>query len=171
MNYDQAREFIKDGDVLAFKRRSGPLAILTRWVTQRPETHTGIAAWSGGRLLLVQANGGGVNVIPLSQEAEFAFDVYDPPAGLDRDAIVLAAWEAIGARLSYAIIDLFRIWAFLWLGIPLPADPGVNPICSLLTARILIAAGWKPVGLPSIPWPGAVAAAMNRPPRLSVVPS
>lgn len=169
MNYAAARDLIQDGDVIAVKRRSGVLAVLTRLVTKRPETHTGIAVWSGGRLLLVQANGGGVNVIPLSQEAEFAFDVYDPPAGLDRSEIVARAWEAIGARLSYAVADLFEIWLYLWFGIPLPAKPGEDPICSLLTARILIAAGWQPVGLPSIPWPGAVAERLGSP-RLSVAP-
>jgi hypothetical protein len=170
MNYAAARDLIQDGDVVVVKRRSSALAVLTRLVTRSPYTHTGIAVWSGGRLLLVQANGGGVNAAPLSQEAEFAFDVYDPPAGLARSEIVQAAWDAIGARLSYAIADLFEIWLYLWFGIPLPEKPGEDPICSLLTARILMAAGWAPVNLPSIPWPSAVADALGKPPRLSVVP-
>lgn len=168
MRYEDARALIKDGDVVAVKRRSGILAFLTRLVTKSPYTHTGICFWWGGRLLMAQANGGGVNFVPVSQEAEFDFDVYDCPPGLDAAAVVAQAWQILDTRSTYDIADLFRIWLFLWFGLPLPKVDNASYICSSLSARILLACGWVPVGLPSIPWPGAVVAALNSLPRLEI---
>lgn len=166
MKYDQARPFIKDGDLIAVKRRSGPLAVGTRLVTKSPYTHTGIAVWAGQRLLLAQANGGGINFVPLSQEDAYAFDVFTPP--VDGAAAVDAIWQVLATPVPYGFGSLLRIFLFLEFGIPLPPPPADSYICSALSAHVYQLAGWKPDGLPSIPWPGAVVAAIGAPPRLCV---
>lgn len=166
MRYDEARPLIKDGDMIAVKRRSGLLAVGTRIVTGSPYTHTGVAVWSDGRLLMAQANGGGVNFVPVSQMAEFAFDVFDCP--VDRGAAVLQCWLLLGTRTGYGYADLWRLFLHIRLGFPLPAQGNSGLICSALTARTYQLAGWSPVGLPSIPWPGAVVVAFGKPPRMQV---
>jgi hypothetical protein len=169
MRYDEARSLILDGDLIAVKRRSGFLSVMTRLVTRSDYTHTGIAVWSEGRLLLAQANGGGVNFVPLSQECEAAFDVFDCP--VDPASAVAQAWLLLGSRTHYGFADLARIALHLWLGVPLPKDDDGGVICSALSARIYQLAGWLPRGLPSIPWPGAVVAALGKSPRLVVDPA
>jgi hypothetical protein len=166
MNYTDARPLIKTGDLIAVRRRSGFLAVATRIVTRSPYTHTGIAVWCAGRLLLAQENAGGCNVVPLSQEAIYDFDVYDCPT--EETATETLVWLLLGARIAYSILDLFRITGFLLLRIPLPKHDGDELVCSALSALIFQKAGWVPVGLPSIPWPGAVAAAVGKPARIEV---
>ena len=167
MNYEEARTLIKDGDMIAVKRRSGLLAVGTRLVTGSPYTHNGVALWSGGRLLLANANAGGANFIPLSQERHFDFDVFDCPEGVDPDAVVLQAWLLLGTFRKYGFFDLWHLFLHIRFGVALPGEDE-DMICSALAARIYQLAGWEPVGLPSIPWPGAVVAAFGKPPRLSV---
>lgn len=168
MIYAEARPLIRNGDLVAVKRRNGLLPILTRLVTNSPYTHTGVAVWSDGRLLMAQANGGGVNLAPLSQEASTAdFDVYGCP--VDGAAAVLQAWLLLDTRTYYSFADLWRIFLFMRLGIALPKNESGGMICSTLSARIYQFAGWAPEGMPSIPWPAAIVTALRTRPRLEVM--
>lgn len=154
MNYSDVRNSIKTGDLIGVKRRSGIFPIATLIVTNSPYTHTGIAIWSGGRLLLAQTNGGGCNLAPLSQEAEYDFDVFDCP--VDRDKCEAVIWQELGKRIPYGFLECVQIFGYKVFGIPLPKIEGPDLVCSALSARIYQLAGWQPVDLPSIPWPGAV---------------
>lgn len=166
MNYDDARALIKTNDMIAVRRRTGFLAIATRIVTRSPYTHTGIAFWTQGRLMIAQSNAGGCNIVPLSQEAIYDFDVFDcPPAAVDVETWV---WSTLGARIGYGYLDLVRIAAFILFKIPLPVHDGDDLVCSALSALIYQKAGWLPVGLPSIPWPAAVVTAFVNPARIEV---
>lgn len=167
MRYELARSMIRTGDLIAVRRRSGPFAIGTRLVTGSPYTHTGIAAWENGRLLMFHANGGGGNIIPLSQYSHTVFDVFDCP--VQRSAALQACWDLLGSRVPYGYSDLARIAAHIWLGVDLPPENG-DMVCSSLSAAIYKRAGWLPEGLPSIPWPGAVVAALSRPAKVEVRP-
>jgi hypothetical protein len=155
MNYADVRKSIRTGDLIAVKRRSGLFEIATRIVTNSPYTHTGIAIWAGNRLLLAQTNAGGCNLAPLSQEAVYDFDVFNCP--VDRNACEKAIWQELGTHIPYGILDCVRIFGYKVFGIPLPKEDGPDLVCSALSARIYKMSGWQPVGLPSIPWPGAVA--------------
>lgn len=154
MNYADVRNSIKTGDLIAVKRRDGVFPIATRIVTNSPYTHTGIAIWTGGRLLLAQTNAGGCNLAPLSQEAIYDFDVFECP--VNRDKCEAATWAELGSRIPYGFLDCVRIFGYKVFGIPLPKNDGKDLVCSALSARIYMNAGWEPVNLPSIPWPGAV---------------
>lgn len=154
MRYEDARPLIQTGDLIAVKRRSGPLAVGTRLVTGSPYTHTGLALWvgnkceSGGRLLIAHSTAGGGNLVPLSQEAEFDFDVFACP--VDRAEVEDWIWQLLDVRFNYGFSDLWRIFLYLKLGIPLPQDDK-DLICSAMSAALYKLAGWNPPGLPSIP--------------------
>jgi hypothetical protein len=160
MHYEDARPLIQTGDLIAVRRRSGPLAVATRAITDSPYTHTGTALWAGERLLLAHINGGGCSFVPLSQEAEYGFDAYECP--VDRSMAEQLIWQMFGVHIAYGFAHLVRIALFLWFGVPLPKQ-GDDYICSALSARIYLMAGWKPQCLPSIPWPGAIAAELGAP--------
>lgn len=166
MIYDVARDQIKTGDVIAVRRRTGFLAVATRLVTRSPYTHTGIAVWVEGRLMLVQETGGGCNMVPLSQEAIYDFDVFDCP--VDSHLVESWCWTLLGTRIPYGFLDLAIIAAHLLLFIPLPKQDGDGLICSAYSSVILRKAGWSPTDLPSIPWPAAVVKSLGSPARLEV---
>lgn len=171
MRYDDARPMIQTGDLIAVRRRSGPLAIATVIVTNSPYTHTGVALWVGPpgdrRLLMAHINGGGASLVPVSQEAEFGFNVY--PCPVDRAEVERKIWATIGLRISYSGTDLVYILLYLKLGLPLPKQ-GDDYICSALSAHLYLLAGWKPANLPAIPWPSAIVAALGASPVVEVRP-
>lgn len=172
VTYRQARGAIWTGDLVAVKRPSGFLPVATRLVTRSPYTHTGIAIWVGQpgqrRLLLAQTNAGGCNLVPLSQEACYPFDVFNCPT--ERAAVEREIWRELGTRVPYGFTDLARIAGHLVLGLPLPRHDGQDVVCSALSARIYRRAGWRPAGLPSIPWPGAVVDSLDARPVLEIAP-
>lgn len=172
MTYDELRGQIQTGDLVAVRRRTGALAVATRIVTESPYTHTGVALWVGlegdRRLLLAQINGGGANLVPLSQMAVYAFDVFLCPVE-DRREVERQIWATLGVKIGYSVPDLVRIAAHIKLGVPLPKQ-GEDFICSALSARLYALAGWKPRNLPSIPWPGAIVDALEAPPVLEYRP-
>jgi hypothetical protein len=169
LNYNDVRNSIRTGDLIAVKKTSGFLPIATRIVTQSPYTHTGLAIWSGGRLLLAQTNAGGCNVVPLSQEAEYDFDVFECP--VDRDKCESVIWAELGTRIPYGFLDLARIFGYKVFGIPLPKADGADLVCSALSATIYKKCGWTPEGLPSIPWPGAVTDQLQNAMKFEVIGS
>ena len=74
MKYEQARELIKDGDVLAWSHRASPFASwydfkiwLVRLFTRSEYSHVGIALRFGGRVFVLESVTGGIRLMPLSK--------------------------------------------------------------------------------------------------------
>ncbi len=171
MNYVAVRNQIRTGDLIAVRKRSGVLPVLTRLVTRSPYTHTAIALWCGDaghrRLLVAEAKASGAFLTPLSQYADVDFDVWRAP----RETLLsieAAIWEAIGAPVGYDVLDLVRIALNRLAGVPLPTHDNALKICSALSATLWLQAGWKPRYLPSIPAPDDVVAALAIPPAFAV---
>lgn len=174
MKYDEIRDLVRTGDVIAIRKRHGFLPTLTRWVTRSPYTHTAIALWVevGGvdRLLVTEAKASGAFMAPLSQYAGVDFDVFDAPR-LSIHLIEQAIWSTLGQPIAYDFLDLLRIGVNRLFGIPLPDHDDESMVCSALSAFILMRAGWQPIGgLPSLPAPDDVVAALVMPPRWEVRP-
>lgn len=169
MRYDDARALIDTGDLIGVRRRSGPLAVLTRLITGSDYTHTGIALWCGGRLFLAQINGGGAGFAPLSQFVDFGFDVYDCPT--DKNEVERVIWDKFAVRVGYAFIILIRIALHILFKLPPPKDADGDEICSSISYRVYLLAGWNPRReLPLFPYPGEVIAALGVPPIIEVRP-
>ena len=66
VKYAQARDQIKNGDVLMYKGR-GLVSSVIRWVTHSPYSHAALAAWWNQRLMVMEAKGQGVIVNPTSR--------------------------------------------------------------------------------------------------------
>jgi hypothetical protein len=109
MNYADARSQIETGDLIAVRDVHGILGRLTVFFTHKPVTHTGVVRWSDGLLYMADLNSGRNHLTALSQLVDF--DVYDPPAGLDRTSIR----EAIDAWLAKPIN--YGIAAFVLIGL------------------------------------------------------
>lgn len=74
MKYEQARELIKDGDVLAWSHRATPLKSwydfkvwAVRLFQASEYTHVGIALRFGGRVFVLESVTGGIRIMPLSK--------------------------------------------------------------------------------------------------------
>jgi hypothetical protein len=160
VNYWEARARIKTGDLIAVRARQGVFSALTRWITRSPYTHTGVAVWAGGRLLLAQENEGGCALVPLSQFAGIDFDVFACP--VQGAAVELSIWDLLGHPIGYDYLDLLAIAANRLFGLPIPAIDGDGMICSALSATLYLDAGWRPVPLPSVPAPCDVVAALGQ---------
>lgn len=166
MRYCDARQWIGTGALIAIRSRQGIAARMTRLVTRSPYTHLGIAIWCGGRLMSAEQKASGACLTPLSQYAGVDFDVYF--TGLRRYDVEREIWKAIGAPVHYDWEDLLRIAANKLIGWPLPDRDDNELICSSLAAKIMIAAGWRPSDLPSIPAPCDVVAAIGIAPEIEV---
>jgi hypothetical protein len=66
VKYAQARDQIKNGDVLMYKGR-GLVSSVIRWVTHSPYSHAALVAWWNQRLMVMEAKGQGVIVNPTSR--------------------------------------------------------------------------------------------------------
>jgi len=159
MNYASARVSIGNGDLIAFRGRKGPLAPLVRLVTGSPYTHTAVAFWCEGRLLVAETNGANAAVAPLSQHLGTDFDVFACP--VKREDAVDAVWDALGVSIGYDFTDLVVVAAHRLLGTPLPPADDDKLFCSALSATIYKHGGWRPAGLPSIPAPDDVVRAVG----------
>lgn len=151
MRYAAARDQIQSGDLIAIRSRHGGLPAVIRWVTGSPYTHTAIAIWAEGRLLIAETTGAGSCLRPLSTYAGNDFDVISCP--IDRVLVRMAVWDILGVKADYDLADLLRIAANRLFGRPLPSADDEAQICSALSAAIWQLAGWRPAGLPSIPAP------------------
>jgi len=159
MNYANARQLIKNGDLVAIRSKHGGLPAAVRWVTKSPYTHTAVALWCEGRLLIAETNGANAAISPLSQRQGQDFDVFSCP--VTRADAVDAVWNVLGVSIGYDFGDLFRVAANRLLGVPLPPADDDKLFCSALSATIYKHAGWRPAGLPSIPAPDDVVRAIG----------
>ncbi|MDO8933053.1 MAG: hypothetical protein Q7U97_11705 [Rhodocyclaceae bacterium] len=165
-NYVEARELINTGDLIAIRATHGGFPALTRWVTKSPYTHTAVALQLAGRLLIAEMNGGGACLVPLSRYSDSDFDVFACP--VDRIEATMSMFDLLGLDIGYDFGDLVRIGGHELLGIALPPRDDDNLVCSALSASIYLHAGWKPAGLPSIPSPRNVVAAIGAAPIYEV---
>jgi hypothetical protein len=119
--YHQIRDQIRDGDLFFFRGNFRSSRIFT-WLTKGYYSHATITAWWGDRLMILQAEGVGLQAIPLSvaiQEYPGRADWYR----LDRDKVPEVDRKLVGvldeARadlgLKFGTLDLFRS-LFRWVG-------------------------------------------------------
>lgn len=160
MDYATARPLIRSGDVIGVMSRKGPLAWATRavmWISGgKPYTHVGVALWQAGRLYLVELNGGGNHLVPLSQISQ-PFDVARPLAGISADDVAAAADAELERHVSYGVWSLALIGLRRLFGQAPRAPFGL--VCSSFVAGILRRLGWAPEGLHPMPAPDEVMAA------------
>jgi hypothetical protein len=140
MRYEQARPFIKDGDMIAVRRRDGLVAAATRFFTRDDETHVGIAIWLDGGLWLAELNGGGNHLVPMSQFDGVPFDVYDCPVHRDRvrDAILFS----LRHRVHYGLAAFAAIGLLSWLHIQVTGRQRRIICCTGYVINCYIDAGW-----------------------------
>lgn len=119
--YSQIRDQIRDGDLFFFRGDFRSSRLFT-WLTKGYYSHSTIVAWWGDRLMILQAEGVGLQAIPLSvaiQEYPGRADWYQ----LKRDGapeVEAAVPGVLGeARadlgLKFGTLDLFRS-LFRWVG-------------------------------------------------------
>lgn len=165
MKYADIRDQIRDGDLIAVRSNHRGLPALTRYFTHSPYTHTAVAIWLGGGLWAAEMNAGGNVLVPLSRYQDSDFDVFSCPAA--PEAVRILTLEFLRDRIDYDFIDLLRIAAHNVLRLKLPTDTG-GLVCSAGSARIYRSARWAPVGLPSIPAPSDLVAALHADPLFEV---
>ena len=160
MDYATARPLIRSGDVIGVMSRKGPLVWATRavmWISGgKPYTHVGVALWQAGRLYLVELNGGGNHLVPLSQISQ-PFDVARPLVGVSDDAVAGAVDAELEHHVSYGVWSLALIGLRRLFGQAPRAPFGL--VCSSFAAGILRRLGWAPAGLHPMPAPDEVMAA------------
>lgn len=170
LTYQHARDEIQTGDLIALRGTRGLFAWLIRIITGSPYTHTGIAIWINGRLLVVETRQGPASLVPVSHYAHDDFDVFRAP--LDCKQLALGSREvilnSIGALRAYAWGDIVRVALHELIGVPLPKPAADRLICSSLSEYIYRRLGWQPENLPSIPTPRDLVAAIGMPARLEV---
>lgn len=165
--YAEARELIRDGDVLLFKAR-GPVAAVIRWGTRSEFSHAALAVWMrlGGtgerdRLMLVESRERrGCRMIPLSSAVKSGARIswFAPREGdgrIDRRPIVAAAIDRLGAPYGWWSIvrDAFGrlpllslVWRRRQYSTDDLEDPGVRVKCSTL-----VALAWRAAGVDLVP--------------------
>lgn len=162
MTYEELRDQVLDGDLVAVRSSRSLLGKVTRWVTKSPYTHTAVALWLEGGLWIAQMDGIQNALVPLSQYSDTPFDVYRCP--VPRDAIRQAVLEQLRLKVRYGWADIAYIGLHRVLGVPLPPEDD-DFVCSSYSAAAYIAAGWG-ARLPSICAPADVVAALRAAPAL-----
>lgn len=160
MDYATARPLIRSGDVIGVMSRKGPLAWAIRVVMRisggLPYTHVGVALWQGERLYLVELNGGGNHLVPMSQISQ-PFDVARPLPGVSSDDVAVAVDTELAQHVGYGVWELALIAIRRIFG-RAPRMP-LGLVCSSYTMSIMGRLGWAPVGLHPTPAPDEVMAA------------
>jgi len=153
--YENVRNLILDGDLIAVRGRRGIFGIITRFVTNSDYTHNGIAIWLDNGLWLAEINIGGNHLVPMSQLRD-DFDVLNCPA--DRNLVRTAILEKLRNHKAYGVSDLFRIAArrfFNWnLG------NGNGEVCSEFSMQVYSAAGAN-LTVPKLPTPDEIVLAVG----------
>jgi hypothetical protein len=115
MDYQTARSKIQTGDLIGVRDVHGLLGRLTTLFTHSPYTHTGVAVWLDDRLFMADLNSGRNALHPLSQLGKF--DVFAPPAGLERDSIEQATFNWLASPISYGFAAFVLIGLKSLLGV------------------------------------------------------
>jgi hypothetical protein len=144
MNYEQARNQIQDGDLIAV-RGNHLVDKLTRLVTGSSYTHTGVAVWLDDRLFMADINSGRNHLTALSCVAEF--DVCEPPAGLERPKIRASALAWLATPIDYGIL------AFVGIGIRCLLQRALKVRLVLHWRRIIVCSGGSVQIYENAGWP------------------
>ena len=157
MDYATARPLIRSGDVIGVMSRKGPLAWITRAVMAlsggEPYTHVGVALWQSGRLYLVELNGGGNHLVPLSQLTQ-PFNVARPLPGVSPEDVQIAVDFELETHVGYGTASLILIGLRRLFGAAPRAPWGL--VCSGYVLSILRRLGWSPEGLHPMPAPDEI---------------
>lgn len=150
MNYDEARQFIKNGDIINLFRSGGGLMPivhnLIQFFTGSPVYHCAVAIWmtspSGiSRLMAIETNlEAGKRLIPLSHYAAHKLEVIPFPATADFSKMEEAMMSRV-ADQPYGFFDLLIIGGAEFFGYPKPAINDGHQVCSELVAAMWYAAG------------------------------
>lgn len=142
MKYDEARQYIQDGDIVLVRSAHSLFGWLTKLFTG-VYTHSGVAVWIEGGLWMVEINGGRNHAIPLSQLSDVDFDVYYPPNNLDRMAIKTVALRTLRVMIPYGFVATIVIGINEFFGINRFIHWRKIIICSGYVVEILDLAGWS----------------------------
>lgn len=166
MKYEEAKKFIKDGDVLTFAG-SWLVSRLIRWWTGQPVSHVGIALWlrfgeeTEDRLCVFESmEPGGVRIIPISLAMETSDAVYwqklDGSQVNPHEAIGWALQQWGGKYASWLQFLSFVSPGFRRLReiVGLPARIGDGYHCSGLVAQALMFGGFSLPKDPALVTPG-----------------
>jgi|ERR1035437_1452525 hypothetical protein len=154
MRYLEARDLIKDGDLIAVKG-TGLISDITKFVTDSIYSHTGIAIWLDGGLWLSQMTSGGNNLIPLSQES--CFDVFECP--VNPASVRTYVLEKLRTRINYSFLDLIVAGLTSITKFKIPTT-NTGLICSAASTKTYLANGWDII-TPPVPTPGWVASRLK----------
>ena len=170
MDYATARPLIRSGDVIGVMSSAGLLAKLTRAVMRlsggKPYTHTGLALWQAGRLYIVELNGGGNHLVPLSQITA-PFRVARPLPDVSPEDVQIAVDFELETHVGYGAASLILIGLRRLFGAAPRAPWGL--VCSGYVLSILRRLGWSPEGLHPMPAPDEIMRAAG-PVIISVEP-
>lgn len=136
--YDSIRHRVRDGDILLFQGK-GFMSRFIRWGSDSPYSHAGMMAWWGPRLMVLQAAGRGVEVLPVSRavyEYDGRVDWWTVAPGrdaeLDRKELLRVAMTHLGK--PYATVGLVElVWLMLlgkFRGRPDPRTDPESMFCS-----------------------------------------
>lgn len=143
--YEEARDLIRDGDIVSVHRRRGslnPFHLITNIVTNSPIYHSAVATWlkteyGHERLFVIEAASGGRRLIPMSCYSLDDMDVIACP--FDFSTVADDALAKVH-MVPYGYIDLIVIGIKELFG--LPAKDVVNAeVCSEFAAKTWKAGG------------------------------
>jgi len=125
--YQDVRDLIKTGDVFLYKGRTfpapivGQISLATRWFTDSPYTHAGMAIRWHDRVMVIESIGRGVIVNPCSlsfarHKSDVDWFTYKGEGGKEmpddtRKALIIHAVEHLGKRFAFwqAFLALMKI--------------------------------------------------------------
>ena len=143
MDYYEAREKIKNGDLISFRVNGRNfLHRLTSWLTKSPYYHTAIAVWlkaeaGTSRLFVSEAHGAGRRLLPMSAYLGKPMDVTPSPVAFN---LIEAPMLANVGMVPYGFFVYLAIGIRLLFGITARDDKGAE-ICSELPQRLYIRGG------------------------------
>lgn len=110
MIYNEVRDNIKDGDLIAFSGKK-LLSRLIQKVTYSVISHVGMAVWIKNRLFVIEAvEGAGIRFYPLSKYVREGSKVewwklYHDSFNVDREKVIIFAMDRVG--------DAYGLWQLI----------------------------------------------------------
>lgn len=142
MLYNEARQYITDGDVISVLDSSSIYGKLIKLFTGK-YTHTGMAVWLDSGLWMVELNGGRNHAIPLSQLVGREFDVHYPPEDCDVKLLRFLALTSLREVVHYGFVSIAPIGIIEYFNLDVLLKWNNIAVCSSYIGKILRSAGWK----------------------------
>lgn len=142
LNYEQARNYVEDGDIIFVRKGTSIWSKLTQLVTKSDTYHCGIAFWVRdpvykSRLFIVEAHQGGRRIVSLSSYAQHPMDVIGSPISWEQYCDDLLDNTGL---IPYSIVE------YVWIGllekfrIRRKVDD-FGEVCSKMVAKYLVRGG------------------------------